>query len=184
VPARGYCDARLYQVDFRDWTAVPLNDSMAAGAISFYLETEHTTHGLFDADLFIHDLASGERSFCSPLLVNAVLAWSCQSYWAVEAAAADFRLPLFQEARRLWDHEEHRNTLTCVAAAHLMSMTATCQAKDDLSNHFIQEAIDIGRQMGLYGAVEQRSAKTWLDNHHAWIRAASHTAWGGYCAIT
>lgn len=96
----------------------------------------------------------------------------------------EYKVVFFDEARRLWDREEHRNTLTSVAAAHLLSMTATCHGKDDLAGRYIREATAIGCRMGLYGAVEETSAKTWLDDHHSWIRAASHTAWGGYCSIT
>lgn len=83
---------------------------------------------------------------------------------------------------RRWNDEEHRNTLTSVAAAYLLSMTATSHCKDDVAIHYLKEAIAMGHRMGLYGAIEEESAKTWLDNHHNWIRAASHTAWGGYCA--
>jgi hypothetical protein len=76
-PSRAYCDPRLYQVNFRDWTGVDAKDGLAAGAVSYYLETDHPIHGLFDADLFLNDLASGEKNFCSAMLVNAILGWSC-----------------------------------------------------------------------------------------------------------
>lgn len=74
-----YCDVRLSQVDFRIWTDVHIDDGLAAGALSYYLETDHPIHGLFDADLFLGDLSSGELNFCSPMLVNAILAWCCVS---------------------------------------------------------------------------------------------------------
>lgn len=99
-------------------------------------------------------------------------------------AAADYKTAFFDESTRRWEAEEHRNTLTSVAAAHLLSMTATGHGKDDVADHYLQEAIAMGHRMGLYGTVEAGSAKTWLDNHHSWIRAASHTAWGGYCSAT
>lgn len=61
-------------------------------------------------------------------------------------------------------------------------MTAASHGKDAAATHFFHEAVAMGHRMGLYGAAEKGSAKTWLNNHHTWIRAASHTAWGGYCA--
>lgn len=64
-------------MDFREWTDIPIKDGLAAGAVSYYLETDHPIHGLFDADLFMRDLACGQKNFCSPMLVNAVLGWSC-----------------------------------------------------------------------------------------------------------
>ena len=77
--ADSYCDPRLSRVDFQRWTDVQIDDGLAAGAISYYLETDHPIHGLFDADLFLHDLVEGDHNFCSPMLVNAVLGWCCVS---------------------------------------------------------------------------------------------------------
>lgn len=102
----------------------------------------------------------------------------------MEPAAAQHRITFFDEVVRRWEAEEHRNTLTGVAAAHLLSWTATCHGKDDVANYYLQEAIAMGHRMGLHGADESGSAKTWLDNHYTWIRAASHTAWGAYCSAT
>jgi hypothetical protein len=95
-----------------------------------------------------------------------------------------YKADFFEEGRRRWEEEEHRNTLTGVASAHLLSMTAIAYGKDDVAHHYLHEAVAMGHRMGLYGTVETGSAKTWLNNHHSWIRAASHTAWGGYCAAT
>lgn len=78
-PTRTFCDLRLSQFDIEKWTDVRIDTELAAGALSFYLETDHPILGLFDADLFLHDLVSGEHNFCSPMLVNSVLAWSCVS---------------------------------------------------------------------------------------------------------
>lgn len=93
-------------------------------------------------------------------------------------------MSFFEEGLRRWEAEEHRNTLTGVAAAHLLSMTATCHGRDDIAGHFLQEAVAMGHRMGLYGATEDGSARTWLDSHQTWIRAASHTGWGAYCSAT
>ena len=73
------CDDRLHQLQIDKWTNVSINDSLAARAISLYLETDHPVLGLFDADLFLDGLISGETNFCSSLLVTAVLCWACVS---------------------------------------------------------------------------------------------------------
>lgn len=78
-PSRTYCDARLSHMEIRRWTDVRIGNGLAAEALSFYLETDYPIHGLFDVDLFLHDLVAGEHNFCSEALVNAVLAWSCVS---------------------------------------------------------------------------------------------------------
>ena len=73
------CDQRLSQLQIGKWTDVPITDSMAAAAISLYLETDHPVLGLFDDDLFLNDLIAHKRDFCSPLLVCALLCSSLVS---------------------------------------------------------------------------------------------------------
>jgi hypothetical protein len=71
-----YIDDRLAMVHFSQWTNVPVSDEFAAKVVSLYLEVFHPFLGLFDADLFLDSLISGETRFCSRLMVNAVLAWT------------------------------------------------------------------------------------------------------------
>ncbi len=73
------CDERLGKIVISTWTKVPITNEFAARVISLYLETDHPLLGLFDADLFLDDLVSGQINFCSPLLVNALLCWACVS---------------------------------------------------------------------------------------------------------
>ena len=75
------CDERLGHIVISTWTKVPVTNEFAARAISLYLETDHPLLGLFDADLFLDDLVSGQINFCSPLLVNALLCWACVSFF-------------------------------------------------------------------------------------------------------
>lgn len=97
---------------------------------------------------------------------------------------AKYKTSFLEEAIRLWDEEQHRNTLTTVAASHLITLTTSCHGQHDVSARFHEESITMSKRMGLYGATEEGCAKQWLDNHQEWIRAASHTSWGAYCAIT
>jgi hypothetical protein len=79
-----YCDDRLGQIVIEKWTDVPIESQTAGKIISFYLTTDHPLLGLFDADLFLRDLVSGDNNFCSPMLVNAVLAWASVSLVLLE----------------------------------------------------------------------------------------------------
>lgn len=72
-------DDRLRDVNFQTWTSVPITNELAATLISLYLEIDHPGCPLFDADLFLNDCVQGKTHFCSSLLVNALLAWSCVS---------------------------------------------------------------------------------------------------------
>lgn len=72
-------DSRLKDLDITHWTAVSIPSDVAANVISLYLETDHAILGLFDTELFVHDLTHYEYQFCSPLLVSALLAFACVS---------------------------------------------------------------------------------------------------------
>ncbi|KAG6016425.1 hypothetical protein E4U43_003667 [Claviceps pusilla] len=50
------CDPRLGSLEIKFWTSVPIPNTLAASAISFYLESDHPIFGIFDADLFLTDL--------------------------------------------------------------------------------------------------------------------------------
>lgn len=83
-----YCDGRLSHLDISKWTNIQLGSKLAARLISNYLRMDHPLLGLFDADLFLRDLVSVQHNFCSSMLVNAVLAWSCVG-WSLQRAPSN-----------------------------------------------------------------------------------------------
>jgi hypothetical protein len=49
-------------------------DIVVANLISLYMSWEHASCRIFDENYLIEQLLSGEGTYCSPLLVNAILA--------------------------------------------------------------------------------------------------------------
>lgn len=76
---QSYIDHRLEGLQIWQWTSVPIPETLAEQTISFYLSNEHPLLAFFDANLFIRDFVAGGGRFCSPVLVSALLAWSCVS---------------------------------------------------------------------------------------------------------
>lgn len=74
-----YIDARLNRIRIRAWTDVPIEDDFTARVISLYLKNDTPWWAYFDVDLFLEDLANSGTRFCSPLLVNSLLAFACVS---------------------------------------------------------------------------------------------------------
>ena len=72
-----YCDERLHKLKIGFWTEVPIDDEVAATAISTYVEGYGAFFGLFDADLFLSDLVDCQSRFCSGFLVSAILSITC-----------------------------------------------------------------------------------------------------------
>lgn len=70
-------DSRLHDLQIDIWTRVLITNDLAAMAFSLYLSLESPVNACFDPDLFLRDLLSGQTQFCSRLLVNALLYYSC-----------------------------------------------------------------------------------------------------------
>lgn len=60
-------------------------------------------------------------------------------------------------------------------------MNMVTYGRDDKALKFLQEGVQMGKQMGLFSvASEGVSPISWLNNHPKWRKAASYTAWGVY----
>lgn len=72
-------DAQLDKVVPSRWTIVLADESFLRMLLKLYFQYEHQFYGFFKKDLFLEDMLSGSTTFCSDLLVNAVLALACVS---------------------------------------------------------------------------------------------------------
>lgn len=72
-----YCDPRLELLTVSFWTRIPIENGLAARAISHYLQTDHPVLGFFDADLFLRDLVEQGLNFCSAFLFHSVMSLAC-----------------------------------------------------------------------------------------------------------
>ncbi|KAF6814780.1 zinc finger protein [Colletotrichum plurivorum] len=124
------CDSRLNDLHIGFWTDVPVADAYAARVISLYLTTDHPLLGVFDPDLFIHDLVYRRHNHCSRLLVNSLMYWGCQMFTALDEKASDLAQLFCTEAEQLWIQERESNTLLNAASAQLLSLAYLGHGKD------------------------------------------------------
>ena len=82
------CNSPIVKVPAKPWTAVTNDDDFVSHLVSLYLTWWNPYYRSIDSDLFVRDMAAGDLScsFCSPLLVNAVLLLSC-----VRRGLSDFK---------------------------------------------------------------------------------------------
>lgn len=75
------CDVPLYPVIAQPWTSVSDDDALVSHLISLHFTWNGCTSNWIDRDLFLRDMRSGnlDSRFCSPLLVNSILAMACVS---------------------------------------------------------------------------------------------------------
>ena len=70
-------DSLLVEARPSKWTQVSSNDILMRKFLEGYFTYEYPWQFLFHKDYFLEDMVSGGNRFCSPLLVNALLAKAC-----------------------------------------------------------------------------------------------------------
>lgn len=74
-------DIPVFQVPAKPWTSVTADDAFVSHLISLYFTWQQPTFMWVDRDPFLSDMKAGKLGsrFCSPLLVNILLAVACVS---------------------------------------------------------------------------------------------------------
>ena len=70
-------DPRLDAVKPSMWTNISTDDNLMRKILRTYLLFEYGWSTIFHKDHFLDDMLTGSNQFCSPLLVNALLALAC-----------------------------------------------------------------------------------------------------------
>ncbi|KAJ5979878.1 hypothetical protein N7481_007176 [Penicillium waksmanii] len=116
-------DIPLYEVPAQPWTSVTEDSSFVSHLISLYFTWQHPVLNWMDRDLFLRDMRSKDLNskFCSPLLVNSILAVGCFYTWYPEGFAnpddpSSRGEHFLREAVRLLGEEEGKLTLTNLQA--------------------------------------------------------------------
>lgn len=74
-------DDPLLRVPSRPWTTITDDDGFVSHLLSLWLAWSAPFFNWVDTELFLNDMKSGkgDSGFCSPFLVNAILAQGCVS---------------------------------------------------------------------------------------------------------
>ncbi|GFF42399.1 hypothetical protein IFM58399_06596 [Aspergillus lentulus] len=127
----------LFRVPAAPWTTVTDDDEHVSHLISLWFTWVHPFYNWIDRDLFLRDMQSGslDSKFCSPFLVNAILADACAYSDSLDsdassrdAAAQGARF--YNEAKRLLDKEEGRITLATAQGLGVLWICASMTRKD------------------------------------------------------
>lgn len=70
-------DSRLDAVDVTRWTRIISDNELLVAILSAYLMQEYPGLTVLHKDTFLRAMVDGDRRFCSPLLVNALMAEAC-----------------------------------------------------------------------------------------------------------
>jgi hypothetical protein len=79
-------EAPVIRVPAKPWTDVTNDAEFVSHLITVYFTWEHHWRTLFDKDLFVAQMRSleADTTYCTPLLVNAILAFACVSSFGVQ----------------------------------------------------------------------------------------------------
>jgi hypothetical protein len=70
---------RVQDLDISKWTSVVIPVDTVLNIIIAYLEIDHPVLGFFDAQAFLDSFFGLQGAFCSPLLINSLLAYASVS---------------------------------------------------------------------------------------------------------
>lgn len=116
------------------WFRAPQDADFVEHLLNLYFCWVHPFYQLFSRDHFVDDMGCGGTTFCSALLVNALLAVAC-SYSDRASARVESNKPatagdhFFADAKSLLDSTD-RPSLTTVQALGLMSIRETSHGRD------------------------------------------------------
>ncbi|KAJ5097012.1 hypothetical protein N7456_007733 [Penicillium angulare] len=109
----------MLQVPAHPWTAVTNDSEFVSHLISLWFSWSHPFLNWIDRDLFIRDMQSGnlESEFCSPFLVNIILADACAysdypEAYAISGQSWSRGLQFYKEAKNHLDRVEGKATIS------------------------------------------------------------------------
>ncbi|PVH95428.1 putative C6 transcription factor [Periconia macrospinosa] len=148
-------DPLLSNAKFSLWTTVCDNEVLMRNLFSTWLLCEYQFTAIFQKDLFLEDMVSQREEFCSSLLVNIILGYSCISYsrftdraeyWNPNTLTYRF----IAEAKRLWELQSHQPRVTTVQAGILFNVFYNLCGIDEVGQAYRIQAIALADQMCLF----------------------------------
>ncbi|PKS12392.1 hypothetical protein jhhlp_000596 [Lomentospora prolificans] len=169
-----------------EWTTITADVNLVQHLLALYFCWEYPTFASLSKEHFLKDFKDGTRRFCSPILVNALLALGCRfsTQPNTRANPSDPTTSgdhFFKESLRLFHLETDHRTLTTIQALGIMSIREASCGRDSESWYYAGQSIRIAIEMGLHmmdgtgddDEVAVKAATFWgafaLD--HAWSLA-------------
>ncbi|OAL20084.1 hypothetical protein AYO22_09234 [Fonsecaea multimorphosa] len=154
-------DEPLFQLTARPWTTITDDDYLVSHLVSLYFTWWNTFMHPLHEPFLIEAMVAGDTMspLCSPFLVNALLALSC-SYSDLPGAFADPDDPdtwgehFYDEAKRLWDREEGRASMTNLQGLYLLMLYQNMRGKDQLGWSTMSQVVHMYQDMGLHNQIK------------------------------
>lgn len=166
------------------WTTVTRDSEFVQHLMNLYFSWSHPFYILFHKGHFLGDMAKRRSKYCSPLLVNALLAVAC-SFSDNPAARADPSDPntagdhFFAEAKSLLQSSD-LSTLTTVQALALMGLREASCNRDSSGFQYAGRCIRMAIELGLHLSFGSDNSRLGQDE----LEVRKTTFWGCFTIDT
>ncbi|KAL7822712.1 hypothetical protein V8C26DRAFT_179922 [Trichoderma gracile] len=138
------------------WTMVTSDDHLMRTLLRAYILHEYPTFPIFHKDIFFQAMIDEDTQYCSPMLVNALLAEACHSFIGIPNrhqfwVPQSLRYRFLAEAKRLWELESDRVDLVTVQAATLLNLIYSHNGMDKVGQPYLMHALRVAQQLDLFG---------------------------------
>ncbi|KAF9691989.1 hypothetical protein EKO04_009947 [Ascochyta lentis] len=177
-----YCDPRLERLSVKYWTRIPIDDRLAARALSHFIQVDHPILGFFDADLFLRDLVEQRLNFCSSFLFSSLMSFACQSYGMTDKRTTPFAIAFMEEAIKLWHAERLSDSNVTLAALNCLALATGWDGRNELGNHqLVADARAMATRMHMFDVPPTNEPTAQYQHLHGdMLRDQAQVAWGSY----
>lgn len=137
------------------WTSITSDVNLVRHLLALYFCWEYPTFASLSKEHFLRDFQDGRHRYCSPILVNALLALGCR-FSTQPMTRANPNDPyssgdhFFKESQRLFNEETDHHSLTTIQALGIMSIREASCGRDSESWYYAGQSIRLAVEMGLH----------------------------------
>ncbi|KAF4981649.1 hypothetical protein FZEAL_2589 [Fusarium zealandicum] len=159
------------------WTNITNDITLVQHLLALYFCWEYPTFASLSKEHFLQDFQDGRYRYCSPILINALLALGCR-FSTQPMSRANPNDPytsgdhFFKEALRLFAQETDHHSLTTIQALGIMSIREASCGRDSESWYYAGQSIRLAIEMGLHRILDEG------DEDELAVQAA--TFWGAF----
>jgi hypothetical protein len=170
-------DQQKWECHLPTWTNITDDINLILHLLALYFCWEHPIFAPFSKKHFLQDFREGRHRYCSPLLVNALLALGCRlsTTHITRASSEDLQSAgdyFFEESQRLFNRERDHHSLTTVQALVIMSIRETSYGRSSVGQYYAGQSIRLVFEMGLHRTHNEG------DRDEFMVRSA--TFWGAF----
>ena len=159
------------------WTRLTSDGKLVQHLLTLYFCWEYPTFVSFSKEHFLRDFQEGRQRYCSPILVNAVLALGCR-FSSRPMTRANPNDPytsgdhFFKESQRLLNLETGQHKLTTIQALGIMSVREASCGRDSESRYYAGQAMRLVVEMELH--------RDHFESDEDELAVQSATFWGAF----